>query len=230
MKKLIIITTLLSTFLFSTSSFAIFGADTALMIQLVSTTASQLNELERLVSNTEKYTKKMREYNELYEDQNFRAQRVLYLAESLAAKKNIEGLGDLNSAIRDLKYNMEELQGLMKEYAKIKDDEKRTKVYVEENQKLNELSTKQAKIQVAHSIEAKTSGRADQLTAQNTALIYENQLKLEEIQLQMLQTQKTANRLKAEELEDKRLDEMNRLKFYGQNSETKPTKSSRNNQ
>jgi hypothetical protein len=106
----------------------------------------------------------------------------------------------------------------MKEYAKIKGDEKRTQVYVEENKKLNNISEKQAKIQVAHSIDAKTSGRADQLTAQNTALIYENQIKQEKIQLEMLNTQKTANRLKAEELEDKRLDEMNRMRFYGRNS------------
>ncbi|MEA9358452.1 hypothetical protein SHI21_19605 [Bacteriovorax sp. PP10] len=225
MKYLLII----STFLYSFSTFAL-GPDTALMIQLVSTTASQLNELERLVSNTEKYTKRMREYNELYEDQNFRAQRVLYLAESMASKKNIEGLGDLNNSIRDLKYTMEELRERMRDYGKIKEDEKKTEVYVTENKKLNELSEKQAKIQVAHSINAKTSGRADQLTAQNTALMYENQLKMEEIQLEMLKTQKTANRLKAEELEDKRIDEMNRLKFYGQSSNGFPSKSTRNNQ
>ena len=200
------------------------GADTALMIQLVSTTASQLNELEKLVTNTEKYTKRMREYNELYEDQNFKAERVLYLAQSMASKKNIEGLGDLNNSIRDLKYNREELQGLMKEYAKIKGDEKKTQIYVEENKKLNDLSEKQAKLQVAHSLGAKTSGRANQLTAQNTALMYENQLKMEDIQLEMLNTQKTANRLKAEELEDKRLEEMNRMKFYGQDLISKKSK------
>ena len=224
MKKLITTATLLGTLLFSTSSHAIMGADTALMIQLVSTTASQLNELERLVSNAEKYTKKMREYNELYEDQNFRAQRVLYLAQSMASKKNIEGLGDLNNSIRDLKYNMEDLQGLMKEYAKIKGDEKKTQIYVEESKKLNDLSEKQAKLQVAHSLGAKTTGRANQLTAQNTALMYENQLKMEDIQLEMLNTQKTANRLKAEELEDKRLEEMNRMKFYGQDLISKKSK------
>ena len=123
----------------------------------------------------------MREYNELYEDQNFKAERVLYLAQSMASKKNIEGLGDLNNSIRDLKYNMEELQGLMKEYAKIKGDEKKTQIYVEENKKLNDLSEKQAKLQVAHSLGAKTTGRANQLTAQNTALMYENQLKMEDI-------------------------------------------------
>jgi hypothetical protein len=224
MKTLLII----STFLYSFSIFAL-GPDTMLMVQLVSTTASQLNELERLVSNTEKYTKRMREYNELYEDQSFRAQRVLYLAESLAAKNKIEGLGDLNNSIRDLKYSMSELQDRMRDYGKIKDDEKKTEVFVAENKKLNQLSEKQAKVQVNHSINAKTSGRADQLTAQNTALIYENQLKLEDIQLEMLKTQKIANRLKAEELEDKRIDEMNRLKFYGQSETKVPMKHLRNN-
>jgi hypothetical protein len=216
MRNLIATSLLLGTLLFTTPSQAIVGADTALMIQLVSTTASQLNELERLLTNAEKYTQKMREYNELYEDQNFRAQRVLYLAQSMASKKDIEGLGDLNNSIRDLKYNMEELQNLMKDYAKIKGDEKKTELFVSENKKLNEMSEKQAKIQVAHSIDAKNTGRASQLTAQNTALIYENQLRLELIQLEQLQAQKTANRLKAEELEDKRLEEMNRNKFYGQ--------------
>jgi hypothetical protein len=216
MKNIIAASLILGTLFFSIPSQAMMGADTALMIQLVSTTASQLNELERLLSNAEKYTQKMREYNELYEDQNFRAQRVLYLAQSLASKKEIEGLGDLNNSIRDLKYNMEELQNLMKDYSKIKGDEKKTQLFVDENKKLNEMSEKQAKIQVAHSINAKNAGRASQLTAQNTALIYENQLRLELIQLEQLQAQKTANRLKAEELEDKRLEEINKNKFYGQ--------------
>ena len=219
---------IISTFLYSSSSLAL-GPDTMLMVQLVSTTAGQLNELERLVSSTEKYTKRMREYNELYEDQSFRAQRVLYLAESMAAQNKIEGLGELNNSIRDLKYSMSELQDQMREYGKIKDDEKKTEVYVAENKKLNNLSEKQAKVQVGHSLSAKTSGRADQLTAQNTALIYENQLKLEDIQLEMLKTQKIANRLKAEELEDKRIDEMNRLKFYGQSDANRPVKRTRNN-
>ncbi len=216
MKNLITSTILFTTLLVSTPSHAILGTDTALMIQLVSTTANQLNEMEKLLTNAEKYTQKMREYNELYEDQNFRAQRVMYLAQSMASKKDLEGLGDLNNAIRDLKYNMEELQNLMRDYAKIKGDEKKTEAFVAENKKLNELSEKQAKLQVAHTIDAKNAGRANQLTAQNTALIYENQLRLELIQLEQLQAQKTANRLKAEELEDKRLEEMNRNKFYGQ--------------
>lgn len=215
MKKLI----LFSTFLFSFNSFAIVGADTAMMIQLVTNTANQINELERLVSNTEKYTQRMREYSELVEDNYFRAERTLYLAEELAAKKDVQNLGELNGAIRELKYNMSELKEMMKRYANIKEDEKRTETYVEVNKKLNEQQVRRAEKQVANSISAKNTGRASQLTAQNTALLLENQVKMQQIQLEMLKTQKMANRLKAEELEDKRLEEINRNKFYNKTSD-----------
>lgn len=215
MKKLIIF----STFLFSFNSFAIVGADTAMMIQLVTNTANQINELERLVSNTEKYTQKMREYSELVEDNYFRAERTLYLAEELAAKKDVQNLGELNGAIRELKYNMSELKEMMQRYANIKQDEKRTETYVEVNKKLNEQQVKRAEKQIANSISAKNTGRASQLTAQNTALLLENQVKMQQIQLEMLKTQKMANRLKAEELEDKRLEEINRNKFYNKTSD-----------
>jgi len=215
MKKLI----LFFTFLISFNSFAIIGADTAMMIQLVTNTANQINELERLVSNTEKYTQKMREYSELVEDNYFRAERTLYLAEELAAKKDVQNLGELNGAIRELKYNMSELKEMMQRYANIKQDEKRTETYVEVNKKLNEQQVKRAEKQVANSISAKNTGRASQLTAQNTALLLENQVKMQQIQLEMLKTQKMANRLKAEELEDKRLEEINRNKFYNKTSD-----------
>lgn len=215
MKKFI----LFSTFLFSFNSFAIVGTDTGMMIQLVTNTANQINELERLVSNTEKYTQKMREYSELVEDNYFRAERTLYLAEELAAKKDVQNLGELNGAIRDLKYNMSELKEMMQRYANIKQDEKRTETYVDVNKKLNEQQVKRAEKQVANSISAKNTGRASQLTAQNTALLLENQVKMQQIQLEMLKTQKMANRLKAEELEDKRLEEINRNKFYNKTSD-----------
>ena len=215
MKKLILFTS----FLVSFNSFAIVGTDTAMMIQLVTNTANQINELERLVSNTEKYTQKMREYSELVEDNYFRAERTLYLAEELAAKKEVQNLAELNGAIRELKYNMSELKEMMQRYANIKQDEKRTETYVEVNKKLNEQQVKRAEKQVANSISAKNTGRASQLTAQNTALLLENQVKMQQIQLEMLKTQKMANRLKAEELEDKRLEEINRNKFYNKTSD-----------
>ncbi len=161
----------------------------------------------------------MREYSELVEDNYFRAERTLYLAEELAAKKDVQNLGELNGAIRELKYNMSELKEMMQRYANIKQDEKRTETYVEVNKKLSEQQVKRAEKQVANSISAKNTGRASQLTAQNTALLLENQVKMQQIQLEMLKTQKMANRLKAEELEDKRLEEINRNKFYNKTSD-----------
>lgn len=207
-------------FLISVKANAIIGEESAMMIQLVTNTANQINELERLVSNTEKYTQRLREYSELTEDHYFRAERVLYLAEELAAKKEVQNLGQLNGAIRELKYNMSDLNELMQKYANIKEDEKRTEHYVDLNKKLNSEKAKRAEKQVTNSINARNVGRANQLTAQNTAMILENQVKMHEVQLEMLKAQKTANRLKAEELEDKRLDEINRLKFYNKAPKT----------
>ena len=58
-------------FAISPHSYAVFGQDTALLVELVTTTASQLNEMEKLVSNSEKYTRQMQKYNELFEDEYF---------------------------------------------------------------------------------------------------------------------------------------------------------------
>ncbi len=213
-------TILLLGLVLSMKAFSIIGEESAMMIQLVTNTAQQINELERLVSNAEKYTQRLREYSELTEDHYFRAERVLYLAEELASKKEVQNLGELNGAIRELKYNMSDLKELMQKYANVKEDEKRTERYVDLNKKLNDQNGKRAEKQVSNSINARNVGRANQLTAQNTALLLENQVKMQEVQLEMLKTQKTANRLKAEELEDKRLDEINRLKFYNKTSKS----------
>lgn len=193
----------------------IISSDTALLIELVTTTASQLNELEKLVSNAEKYTAKMQQYNELFQDEYFRAERVLYIAESLAAKKEVANLGDLNWAIRELKYSMAEMKELMREYAIIKNDEKKTKAQVKAQKKVNERKEKIAKSQVDKSIKAKTTGRATQLTAQNTAMIYEQNVDMHNTQLEILEKISTNNRLMAEQLEEKRLDQIEKEKSYG---------------
>lgn len=193
----------------------IVSADTALLVELVTTTASQLNELEKLVSNAEKYTAKMQKYNELFQDEYFRAERVLYLAESLAAKKEVAGLGDLNWAIRELKYSMEEMRELMKEYAMIKSDEKKTKSQVKIQKKLNSRKGKIAQSQVSKAIKAKTTGRATQLTAQNTAMIYESNVDMHNTQLEILEKMSTNNRLLAEQLEEKRLEQIAKEQSYG---------------
>jgi len=193
----------------------IISSDTALLVQLVTTTAGQLNELEKLVSNAEKYTAKMQQYNELFQDEYFRAERVLFIAESLAAKKEAANLGELNWAIRELKYSMAEMKELMREYAMIKGDEKKTKEQVRIQKKVNARKEKIAKGQVDKSIKAKTTGRATQLTAQNTAMIYEQNVEMHNTQLEILEKLSTNNRLMAEQLEEKRLEQIEKEKAYG---------------
>lgn len=192
----------------------IISSDTALLVELVTTTASQLNELEKLVTNAEKYTEKMQKYNELFQDEYFRAERVLYIAESLAAKKEVANLGDLNWAIRELKYSMSELRDLMREYASIKNDEDKTKNQVKIQKKLNDRKEKIAKGQVDKSIKAKTTGRATQLTAQNTAMIYESNVDMHNTQLEILEKVSTTNRLLAEQMEEKRLEQIEKKETY----------------
>ncbi|MGE3611449.1 MAG: hypothetical protein AB7I27_17790 [Bacteriovoracaceae bacterium] len=199
----------------------IVSADTALLVELVTTTASQLNELEKLVSNAEKYTAKMQQYNELFQDEYFRAERVLYIAESLAAKKEVANLGDLNWAIRELKYSMAEMKELMKEYAIIKSDEKKTKAQVKLQKKVNAHKDKMAKSQVDKSINAKTTGRATQLTAQNTAMIYEQNVDMHNTQLEILEKLSVNNRLMAEQMEEKRLEQIQKEKSYGVSKDKK---------
>lgn len=193
----------------------IISSDTALLIELVTTTASQLNELEKLVSNAEKYTAKIQQYNELFQDEYFRAERVLYIAESLAAKKEVANLGDLNWAIRELKYSMAEMKELMREYAIIKADESKTKAQVKIQKKVNARKVQIAKSQVDKSVKAKTTGRATQLTAQNTAMIYEQNVDMHNTQLEILEKLSTSNRLMAEQLEEKRLEQIEKEKSYG---------------
>ena len=194
---------------------SMFGEETAVLIEIASTTASQLNELEQLVTNTQKYTKKMQEYNELMMDHYWRAERILFVAESLAAKKEAKNLGDLNWAIRELKYSMAELKGLMNEYKDIKNEEDRTKFLVKRQKKINEKKGKLAEHQIKSAKDASTMGRATQVTAQNTALIYEQNVEMHNTQLEILEKMSTSNRLQAEQLEEKRLEQIQKQKFYG---------------
>lgn len=203
-------------------SFAqIISSDTALLVELVTTTASQLNELEKIVSNTEKYTARMQQYNELVQDEYFRAERVLYITESLAAKKEASNLGELNWALRELKYSMSEMRDLMREYAIIKHEEDTTKGQVKLQKKVNAHKEKMAKSQVDKSSRAKTTGRATQLTAQNTAMLYEQNVEMHNTQLEILEKLSTNNRLMAEQLEEKRLEQIEKEKTYGIGSNKK---------
>ena len=202
-------------FTFSIPCLAFIGTDSAIMFELITTTASQLNQLEKLVTSTQKHTRKMQKYNELAQDEYFRAERVLYLAESVAAKKEVENLEGFNHAIRDLKYSMSDMRELMKDYTVIKNDEGKQKGKTARQKKKNRIKEKMAISQVNKSINAKTNSRANQLTAQNTAMIYESNVDIHNAQLDVLQKISTTNRLLAEDMEEKRLNDIQKKKFYG---------------
>ena len=95
-------------------------SDTALLLQIVTNTAGQINELEKLITNAEKYTGLIDKYNQIAKDQYFRAERINYIAQNFVtlSKKEPKDLEDLNSAIRNLKSETESLKQLIGEYRK----------------------------------------------------------------------------------------------------------------
>lgn len=205
---------LLLTVMASSQSFAFFSTDTALMFELVTTTASQLNELERLVSTTEKYTEKMQQYNEIAQDKYFSAQRVQYLAEALSAEKRIENLGEFNGAVRELKYSIEEMGHLLKEYKVIQAEEDRTKIINDERKLLNQQKLIAARSQVIKATEKSSIGRENQLTAQNTALLLETNVQMHDAIMDLNEKIATNNRLAAEIVEIQRQDQLKKEQFY----------------
>jgi hypothetical protein len=148
------------------------------------------------------------------QDEYYKAERIKYLAEEISRKKEIEDLDELNLAIRSLKYSMSELKSLMSSYTKIKAKADKTKHISKIKMALNRKKRARANIQVAHSIRAKNTGRATQLTAQNTALIHETQLSIESNQRELLNHVAETNKLLAERQEDIRLEEIARRKRY----------------
>jgi hypothetical protein len=113
------------------------------------------------------------------------------------------------------------MKELMREYANIKSDESKTKAQVKIQKKVNARKEQIAKSQVDKSVKAKTTGRATQLTAQNTAMIYEQNVDMHNTQLEILEKLSTSNRLMAEQLEEKRLEQIEKEKSYGVSKDKK---------
>lgn len=208
--------TLTLALLFPVCSNAFISTDTALMLELVTTTATQLNELERLVTTTEKYTAKVQRYNEIAQDKYFHAQRVHFLAESLAAEKRVENLGEFNAAVRDLKYSIEEMGELLKEYKIIQAEEDKTKFINDEYKSLNKqkLSAARSQVNKATTDPKLTTGRASQLTAQNTAMLLETNVQIHNSIMDLNQKVSTSNRLTSEVIEAQRQDQIKKDQYF----------------
>ena len=168
----------------------IFGGDIAILVEIASTTASQLNELERLVSNAEKYTEKMDKYNQIAMDHYFRAQRVILISNDLLESKehSIEDLGSLNNAIRRLKSSMLSLKDNVRDFKKDQRFYNDSETNIQELRNSMKKDEKLVNMQLNRSGQSKSSAGARNQIAQNTALANKQLLDLKYINTKNLET------------------------------------------
>lgn len=190
--------------------------DTALLFNLVSNTASQINELEKLVSNAERYTGLMEKYNQISRDQYFRAERIRYIAQNYVdlSNRDPKDLEGLNSAIRALKSETESLKGMIAEY---RNDEARNEVAQSSFGERARLSNKElsfANGQVMRSGEVNSTNEAQKMMAQNTALSYKAQVEGNQMSNVIAEKLTEHNKLLNRELKEESIKKEERDQYY----------------
>ncbi len=191
-------------------------SDTALLFELVTNTASQLNELERLVTNAEKYTGLMEKYNQIARDQYFRAERIHYIAQNYVdlSKRDPQDLDSLNSAIRALRSETESLKALISEY---RQDEARNEV--QENVLSDRVRKTNSEIgfannQVSRSGDVKSTSEAQKLIAQNTSLSYKAQVEENQMSNVIAEKMTEQNKLLNRNLKDEAIEKEQKESYY----------------
>ena len=190
--------------------------DTALLFELVTTTAAQLNELEQLVTNAEKLTGDLQKYNEIAIDHWYRAQRIAFLAEDLAtlAETDVENLGELNSAIRRLKDDIGDLEDAMVEYGIIKiQSENISKAATRNDSQITKEGTL-ADIQIKRAHRTKTIGNVQKINAQVNAYANKNLVDIKNQSNQLIKLISTQNGTRMEEKRRKIKRELEKRRFY----------------
>ena len=109
---------LLVTFLFSFKTFAV--TEAFLLAEIVVNTARELEELEQLISQTQKHTQKLSEFADTIDDYSYRAERLKSWAEDLKDLngENPKDLSEMNSLIRQIRLIEEDTSRLYVEYAR----------------------------------------------------------------------------------------------------------------
>ena len=191
-------------------------SDTALLFNLVSNTASQLNELEKLVSNAEKYTGLMEKYNQIARDHYFRAERIHYIAQNYVdlSKRDPKDLEGLNSAIRALKSETESLKTMINEYRI--DEAKNENAEMKLSEKARGINSELnfANNQVVRSGDIQSTNEAQKMMAQNTALTYKAQVEGNQMNAVIAEKLSEQNKLLNRELKDEALKKDEREKYY----------------
>ncbi|QDK42715.1 hypothetical protein DOM21_14900 [Bacteriovorax stolpii] len=198
------------------STFFAPDSDTALLFNLVTTTASQLNELEKLVSNAEKYTGLMEKYNQIARDEYFRAERINYIAQNYVdlSKRDPKDLEQLNSAIRALKSETESFKVLISEYRK---DEARNEIsedqFIQKSRGLNS-ELRFANSQVMRTGDISSTNEAQKVTAQNSALSYKAQVEGNQINSVLVEKISEQNKLLNREMKADAIKNQEREDYY----------------
>lgn len=219
-KFLFVIYLVLSTSLISISSRAstLFApdSDTALLFNLVSNTASQLNELEKLVSNAEKYTGLMEKYNQIARDHYFRAERIQYIAQNYVelSKRDPKDLEGLNSAIRALKSETQSLKAMINEYRSDEAENEVAETKLSDKVKDSNRELSFANNQVMRSGEIHSTNEAQKMMAQNTALTYKAQVEGNQMNALIAEKLSEQNKLINRELKDEAVKKEEREKYY----------------
>ena len=191
-------------------------SDTALLIELATTTAAQLNELERLVSNAQKLTGNMQKYNEIVIDHWYRAQRVAFLIEDLStlAGTKVTNLRELNNSIRALKYNIAELEDLIVQYGVLK-IQSQNMAKAADKDDLKIIKEKMlADLQIKRAHKVKTMGHAQKVSTQISAYMNKHLVDLKNKSNQQIKLMADQNKMIAQEKQRLAKKELLRREFY----------------
>lgn len=198
------------------STFFAPDSDTALLFDIVSNTASQLNELEKLVSNAEKYTGLMEKYNQIARDQYFRAERIHYIAQNYVelSKRDPKDLEGLNSAIRALKSETESLKAMINDYRSSEAKNEVTENVIGEKIRSSNQELGFANNQVIRSGEVHSTNEAQKMMAQNTALSYKAQVEGNQMDGVIAEKLTEQNKLLNRELKEEAIKKDERDQYY----------------
>lgn len=198
------------------SSVFVPDSDTALLFQLVTTTASQLNELEQLVTSAQKHTEQMEKYNQISQDHYFRAERIHYIAQTYIelSQRDPNNLGDLNDAIRALKSETESLKFLIDDYRTSEATNELAEREIAQKAKKTAREVAFANQQLSRTGNIQSTNQAQKLTAQNTGLIYKSQVESNQISQATVSKLSEQNKLLSRQLKDEKKAQLEKEKYY----------------
>ena len=191
-------------------------SDTGLLFEIVSNTASQLNELEKLLSSAEKYKGLLEKYNQIARDQYFRAERISYIAQNYVdlSKSNPKDLESLNSAIRALKSETESFRELIGEYRSNEARNEFQETVLSDRARNSNKELGFANSQVTRSGDITSTNEAQKLIAQNTSLSYKAQVESNQTSNVIAEKITEQNKLLNRELKDEAIKKDERENYY----------------